>query len=169
MYKIFVIFVMFIFLTACAQNGDDIDTNSKASQSPQSELDSQVDSKPQSGEAEATEEPLQEEGASVLKTAVFEPGEHSTSGTLEILSDNTVKISNFSYDGLAPDVYIALGTLSDNGEFVFEVVLTEIIVGDYNDEDVILNFAEDIDISQYSAASIWCLQYSEDFNSSEFS
>ncbi len=104
----------------------------------------------------------------VLKSATVPLGEHDTSGMFEFLSDGTVKITDFNYDGAAPDVYIALGDYDDEGNFVYGELATEKIDGAYENEDVMYELESGVDVEKYSAVSIWCHNFTEDFSSAQF-
>ncbi len=101
----------------------------------------------------------------VLKYAVIPTGEHNASADVDFNDDRTVVLTNFYYDGKAPDVYITLGNFDDNGAFIKGVIVTPLIEGVYKGDEYKFTLASDIDLNDYSAISIWCDNYSEDFSS----
>ncbi len=103
----------------------------------------------------------------VIKYATILTGEHNSSAQVDINDDLSVNLYNFFYDGKAPDVYIALGNFDNNGNFVKGEVVSPLIEGVYKGEDYKFSLSSDINLESYTAISIYCNQYSEDFASAE--
>ncbi len=103
----------------------------------------------------------------VVKYASIQTGEHNSSAEIDINNDNTVILNEFYYDGKAPDVYIALGNFDENGEFVKGEIVSPLIEGVYKGEEYRFTLSSDIDFDSYTAISIYCNRYSEDFASAQ--
>ncbi len=91
---------------------------------------------------------------------------HNVSGNVTVYEDNSIDVVLFNYDGRAPDVYFALGHYN-NGEFVYEILITDIITEAFVDDTYEIIVDDDINLDDYEAISVWCHEFSEDFGSTE--
>ncbi len=103
----------------------------------------------------------------VLKMASIPEGEHKSRAEVDINDDNTVVLYDFYYDGKAPDVYIAVGDFDENGNFVKGELISELIEGVYEGAEYRFNIPNEVDLNKYTAISIYCDRYSEDFASAK--
>ncbi len=112
------------------------------------------------------EEPVTEEAvATPLKSGTIVDGQHDAAATVVLYDNQTIEVSDFTYDGRAPDTYIALGHFDENGVFVYEVWASEKFTEAAVGETFTLTVDDSVDLSQYTAVSIWCHAFSEDFGS----
>ncbi len=135
MKKILLMFLSLIFLAGCSSTSTD---------------DKKIDI-------------LEEEKPEVILTGSLETYAHDVSGNVKIYEDGTLEITNFNYDGLAPDVYLALGHITD--DFLYQILLSEELEEAYEDETYTMIIPETVDINNYSALSVWCHEFAEDFGS----
>ncbi len=120
------------------------------------------------GEEEPSEEAPQDSiDVTTLKTATIAGTEHDVAAQVELLSDGTLNLTGFSYDGGAPDAYIALGNITD-GKFANELLIGVPFDRAYDNETFSTVLDEAALAADYTAISIWCHAYSEDFGSAEF-
>ena len=82
---------------------------------------------------------------------------HGVSGTATILDERTVRLTHFSYDGLAPDMYVYLGTNLTIGAFL-EGGLTASprLARAYNNETYDVPLPQGQTLDGWNAISIWC-------------
>ena len=91
---------------------------------------------------------------------------YGISGTVTILSDCEVEISNFFYNGLGPNVSIYGGV---NGDFVNGVNLTSPINGIvFEDETIRFFLPEGSTVDEINSFSVWCFEFDIDFSSASF-
>ncbi len=147
---IVLVLVLCLLLTGCSQKEEPITTE-----------ETQITEESQA-HAEADED------AAVIKAAIIPKGEYDTSGKVEIMDNNILRISEFNYNGGAPDVYIALGNYDDNGDFIYGELVSPKLEGEYTNEELVYEISQNVDVNQYNAVSIWCHNFSEDFSSGEF-
>ncbi len=154
--------ILAVSLVGCGSDDFSSDTRLSDSETNSVESGSVEDSEEASSESDS------EDGgeSSLLKSAIVTDGEHNVSGEIFIYSDNTLVIENFTYDGKAPDTYIALGH-HDGGKFVLGEVVSEIIVDAYSGEEYSIELPSNLDIADYDAVSVYCLAFGENFGSAD--
>ncbi len=162
MKKVIFILLAFVYLTSCSNKSlshSETSVSSIVTSSSKAEASSiaSVPNSSASGSSIAIDEVF------VVSTAVIENGEHASSATINIYSDNTVEVLNFNYDGRAPDVYIAVGIKSEDGSFERVALISNKIEG--VQQDATLNLTLN-NVGDFNAVSIYCEQYSDDFGSS---
>ncbi len=150
-----------IFMVGCSGNQPE---QSTASVSPASEsvsstsaADSEVNDDSNDGSV-----PTSAEEVTLLKSASITDGAHDVSAVIELYSDNTLLVTGFNYDGKAPDVYIAIGTKPDGGEFEPTQMVSEKLEGAYENGELTINLPEG---ATFDAVSVYCEQYNDDFGS----
>jgi electron transfer DM13 len=82
---------------------------------------------------------------------------HGVSGTATILNERTIRLTRFSYDGLAPDMYVYLSTNLTSAAFLESgLTISPRLTRAYTNEtyDVQLPLGQTLD--GWSAISIWC-------------
>ncbi len=152
--KIIIILAVLFVLSGCSSTDKDDPTTSATPTTTTTQSTSET--------AETTQTTSD---AEPIKSAVIQLGEHDVEGHAEFRDDNTLVLSNFSYDGEAPDVFVSLGTYDSKGEFVYEVNL-EKLERAYDNETIIIDLGS-TNLANYTAISIWCDKFSEDFGSAE--
>src|SRR5262245_65678512 len=82
---------------------------------------------------------------------------HGVSGTATIIDERTIRLTHFSYDGLAPDMYVYLGTNLTIAAFL-EGGLTASprLARAYNNETYDVQLPQGQSLDGWSAISIWC-------------
>ncbi len=159
MFGIFTVVILtLVFMVSCSQaepESQSSDTESESSVSTQSEdMGSKTDSSMDNGSSSMT--------ASVVKSGTITDGQHLVSAEVKLYSDNTLELVNFNYDGAAPDVYVAIGNKSDDGEFEKLELASDIIEGEQSDATLMIKLDTTED---FNAVSIYCDEFSEDFGS----
>lgn len=87
-------------------------------------------------------------------------------GTVNIISDCEIQITNFFYNGSGPAVSVYGGT---NGNFDDGISLSEPINGRrFEDETLTVFLPEDTTLDEINSFSIWCFQFNIDFSSANF-
>ncbi len=102
-------------------------------------------------------------------TAEFSNFSHDISGTLTIIDDRTLEVSNFGYDGGGPSVFFYLGT---DGEF--SGGRGGILIGpqlngrSYSGETIRLTLPDGVTLDDFNGVSVWCDIFGVDFGSANF-
>lgn len=87
-------------------------------------------------------------------------------GTVTIISDCEIEISNFFYNGSGPAVSVYGG---NNGNFADGISLSEPIQGRrFEDETLTVFLPEGTTLDEINSFSIWCFQFNIDFSSASF-
>jgi hypothetical protein len=91
---------------------------------------------------------------------------YGVSGQARIVSERTIRLEQFFYDGRGPDVRVYLGK---DGDFINGPIISGSINGTvYNNATVELTLPDNVDINDYNGISIWCTVFSIDFSSGTF-
>ncbi|WOH36004.1 DM13 domain-containing protein [Thalassotalea fonticola] len=93
---------------------------------------------------------------------------HDVSGNATIIDNCTIEISNFTYDGGGPEVYIYAAKnhqYSGNGAFIISKKITGIV---FNDETLILKLPNGKSLDDLTGISVWCVDFAVDFGNLEF-
>ncbi|MEM7257530.1 MAG: DM13 domain-containing protein [Pseudomonadota bacterium] len=99
-------------------------------------------------------------------TAEFSNFSHGISGTLTILDDRTLEITNFSYDGGGPAVYFYLGT---DGNYRNGIQVGSVLNGrTYNNETLMVSLPDNITLDDFNGISVWCDLFSVNFGDARF-
>lgn len=89
-----------------------------------------------------------------------------SSGTVTVLSDCEIEISNFTYDGRGPAVTVYGAS---NGNFSAGVNLSEELNGTpTNNASFSVFLPEDSTLDELNSFSIWCYEFGIDFGSASF-
>lgn len=87
-------------------------------------------------------------------------------GTVNIVSDCEIRITNFFYNGSGPAVSVYGGT---NGNFADGISLSEPIQGRrFEDETLTVFLPDGTTLDEINSFSIWCFQFNIDFSSANF-
>ena len=100
---------------------------------------------------------------SVGSEAEFSMLAHNVSGTLNVIDNCTLQITNFNYDGRGPDVFFFAGVSQDfvsPGYFQFEQRLNGT---EYINETIVLELPEDKTLDDFNSLSVWCIQVGVSF------
>lgn len=95
--------------------------------------------------------------------AEFSMLEHGVSGTLNVIDNCTLQITNFNYDGLGPDVFFFAGVSQDfvsPGYFQFDRRLNGTV---FNNATIILELPEDKTLDDFNSLSVWCIRFGVSF------
>ena len=115
---------------------------------------------PEARECEATH-PLVGESRDLRVSSTY-----GISGTVTIISDCEIEISNFFYNGAGPNVSIYGGT---NGDFRNGVNLSQPINGrSFQGETISVFLPEGFNLDEINSFSIWCFEFNIDFSSASF-
>ncbi len=159
MKRLILIFILVAVLVGCKSNEESV---SSKLENENTQVESNAEDVANSEEIKTSNAELY-----VMKFASIQQGEHNSKAEIDINDDNTVVLYDFYYDGKAPDVYIAVGDFDDNGEFVKGEIISELIEGVYEGQEYRFTIKEGVNIDNYTAISIYCDRYSEDFASAE--
>lgn len=93
---------------------------------------------------------------------------HDVQGTVRMVNDHLLHVTNFTFDGGGPAVYFYLG--ADNTDAAFETGLQVSPQLDraYDDESLVLTVPEGAALDDYAAISVWCAAVGVSFSSNEF-
>jgi len=90
-------------------------------------------------------------------TATFRNFTHDIGGTMTLVDDRTIRITNFTYDGGGPAVYFYIGTdggySSRQGGRPIGPMLNGRI---YNNETITLTLPADVTLDDFNGISVWC-------------
>jgi len=94
---------------------------------------------------------------------------HRVSGTLTIIDDRTLEISNFNYDGGGPSVYFYTGTdgqyrSQDGGRLIGPLLNGR----EYNNETLRVTLPDDLTLDDFNGVSVWCDIFSANFGDARF-
>ncbi len=150
---------MFAVMAACSTPAQE-EEPLQSGATPQAEQ-SQVE---EASQEEAMQEPAEQttDEAAIVKSGVITDGEHDVAAVVNLYSDNTLEIVGLSYDGKAPDVYIAIGNKTEGGAFEKTELVTEKFEGSYENHDITIELGEG---KEFTAVSVYCDVYAEDFGS----
>lgn len=91
---------------------------------------------------------------------------YGISGTVTIISDCEIEISNFSYNGRGPNVSVYAGI---NGNFETGVNMSANLNGRrFNGETLNLFLPDGASFNEFNSISIWCFEFDIDFSSASF-
>jgi hypothetical protein len=93
---------------------------------------------------------------------------HDVQGTVTIVNDRLLFVEHFSYDGLAPLVYFYLGAENTDLAFQNGLQVAPELDRRYSDEYLVLALPGTEVMDAYQAISVWCVQFSANFSSDEF-
>ncbi len=154
--------VVIILLTSCS---DSTVEQESSEQMPDSSTSSQhdVSSDDVPEEVDGSEiSDSEDDTVSIVKSASIENGAHESSADINLYSDNTLVLENFTYDGKGPDVYVAIGNKNGDGDFERLELVTEKLTREYTGEPITIQLSTDV---EFNAVSIYCEAYSDDFGS----
>ncbi len=102
-------------------------------------------------------------------TAEFTTLFHDVAGTLTLLDDRTIQITNFTYDGDGPSVYFYTGTDGgydpSQGGRRFGPRLNG---RPYNNETLTITLPDDITLDDFNGISVWCDLFFANFGDARF-
>ncbi len=96
-------------------------------------------------------------------TADFEMFFHDVSGTMRVLDDCTLEISNFTYDGEGPAVYFYTGnsrTYVGSNVYYVPFLLTG---NTFENDRIRLHLPEGITLDDFDSLSVWCFDFRINF------
>ena len=86
---------------------------------------------------------------------------HEVSGTVRIVDHNTLEVEGFNYDGGGPAVYFYLGQTNTHDSFVTGIEIGPLLTGTvFEDAQLTVELPNDVDLDQYNAISVWCVDFS---------
>jgi len=98
----------------------------------------------------------------------FETFAHNVSGKATIIDDCTIEISQFSYDGGGPDVYL-YGAKEHNYSSVEAFAIGPKLNGQiYNDAKFFIKLPDGKTLDDLTGLSVWCVDFEADFGHMEF-
>ncbi len=98
--------------------------------------------------------------------AVLQPKAHGVSGQVTIIDEQTLRISQFNYDGLGPLVFVYVA--KDNDFINGEAIGQELASMPYENATFDVSLPSHISLMDFNSVSIWCVQFSADFGSGQF-
>ncbi len=98
----------------------------------------------------------------VGETATLTTRAHEVMGTLEVVDNCTLEITDFHFDGGGVDVR---AIVSPNGDYTNGIVLSEDLrrSGGYDGEKLQLNLPEGVTLDDVGGLSIWCVPFGASF------
>lgn len=101
---------------------------------------------------------------SVGTVAEFSTFAHDVSGTLTILDDRTIEITNFNYDGTGVSVFFYNGIdgnfLQPNSQEIGQQLLR---ATPYIDETIVLTLPDGLTLDDFNSLSVWCVPFFASF------
>jgi len=102
-------------------------------------------------------------------TASFRNFTHGIGGTMTLVDDRTIQITNFTYDGGGPAVYFYLGTdggysPSQGGRQIGPKLNGRI----YDNETITLTLPADVTLNDFNGISVWCELFFVNFGDATF-
>lgn len=102
-------------------------------------------------------------------TATFTNFTHNIGGTLTLLDDRTIQVTNFTYDGGGPAVYFYTGTdggysPSQGGRQIGPKLNGRV----YNNETITVTLPDDITLDDFNGISVWCELFFINFGDATF-
>ncbi len=106
-------------------------------------------------------------------TAQFTEFSHDIAGTVTILDDRTIEVSNFVYDGQGLEVFFYLGRpdpdLPRGSDFFNGIEVGPQLRGrPFNGETITLTLPDNITLDDINGISVWCVPFGIDFGSAIF-
>ncbi|XP_072030814.1 uncharacterized protein [Amphiura filiformis] len=92
--------------------------------------------------------------------------QHGVQGTVYAIDDFRIWIVGFSYDGAGPDAFIWAGNTSQpdsTGEIIPVEYGSEVKLGSYNNENLVIQLPKGKRVSDYKWISIWCRMFAANF------
>jgi len=106
--------------------------------------------------------------ASVGYSGYFETFHHNVSGKATIIDDCTIEISQFSYDGGGPDVYL-YGAINHSYSSADAFAVGQQLNGQvFNDASFVIKLPNDMTLDDLTGLSVWCVAVGADFGHMEF-
>lgn len=94
---------------------------------------------------------------------------HQVSGTLTIIDDRTLEISNFNYDGGGPSVYFYTGTDGEYRGSAGGQLIGSLLNGrTYTNETVRVALPDGLTLDDFNGVSVWCDIFSFNFGDAQF-
>ena len=111
----------------------------------------------------ATSNPL------VGTTATFSNFTHNIGGTMTLVDDRTIRITNFTYDGGGPAVYFYIGTDGGYSPSRGGRQIGSMLNGrSYNNETITLTLPADVTLDAFNGISVWCELFFVSFGEATF-
>ncbi|XP_077992394.1 protein Skeletor, isoforms B/C-like [Glandiceps talaboti] len=91
---------------------------------------------------------------------------HGVSGTVYAVDNSRLKITNFIYDGGAPDAFFWAGSTdnpSPSGQIIPDEENRSSRLGAYDNQDIIITLPEGSTINDFKWIAVWCRQYTANF------
>ncbi|MAW59861.1 MAG: hypothetical protein CMJ94_03375 [Planctomycetes bacterium] len=94
---------------------------------------------------------------------------HDVRGVVTVVDDDTIRLDNFSYDGLGIEVRVTLATGDSNAAFQNGLAVGPDLVGTvFNNDSLVLDLPAGETTRDYRAVSIWCVAAGANFGSGLF-
>lgn len=91
----------------------------------------------------------------VGSTAIFSTFSHDVAGTVEVIDNCTLQISNFTFDGGGIDIRIYTGV---NGNFSSGEIISEDLLGtSFSNNTVTVRLPSSISLNDFDSVSVWCV------------
>lgn len=130
---------------------------------------------PTAAEPETTEPPVTSEPAAIashpLVGTVHEltTRAHRVTGTVTIVDDRTIEVSNFNYDGGGPSVFFYTG---NNGNYSSGsgagIIGSQLNGRTYDNETIVLTIPDNLTLDDFDGLSVWCDIFFASFGDVEF-
>lgn len=99
-------------------------------------------------------------------TAEFSNFSHGIGGTLTVIDDRTLEVTNFTYDGGGPSVFFYLGTDGEFGRNRGGILVGPRLNGrTYNGDTIRFELPTGVTLDDFNGVSVWCELFGIDFGS----
>jgi len=130
-----------------------------------------IDERPAMPSEVETESPPEDTQNSTTHPAVGSSGEfsdfsHDISGTLTVVDDRTIEISNFNYDGGGVRVFFYYGTdgnYRDGGP-----IGSQLNGRPYVNETITITLPDNLTLDDFNGISVWCIPFFVNFGDASF-
>ena len=98
-------------------------------------------------------------------SAEFSNIAHDISGTLTVIDDRTLEVSDFTYDGFGVTVFFYTGTDGDyrDGSPGAGPIGTQLNGRPFNGETIRLTIPDNLTLDDFNGISVWCIPFSTSF------
>lgn len=104
------------------------------------------------------------ENSKVGNVSTFSTIAHAVSGTVTVIDDRTLQITNFNYDGGGPSVFFYLGSDGNYTSGIGSGIIGPELSGRaYNNETITLTLPDGVTLEDFNSISVWCDIFFADF------
>lgn len=96
-------------------------------------------------------------------SAEFSNLAHDIGGTLTVLDDRTLQVTNFNYDGAGVVVFFYTGTDGNYRDGGAQPIGSQLNGRRYTDETITLTIPDNLTLDDFNGLSVWCVPFNANF------